>query len=330
MIGLPFNDTRCLGAITEIAAGMVATRDEVLVELAAKHPSVESLTTWIRSLPQLDDDGSAHPDEQVRTCRPAQRLRLPAEDPNCVERAALYLAVAELIDPTPARQLATLDTPLGLHTFPVENGQPIILDPQMPRNCLTCGLAAASTGPVAVAPQDAIGWVAQLAAVGATPVRNGPARFHRARNALMQAAEGHVPDPDTVEDMAWLFALASQESRRYGARALSIVRSTAQAIADLVDDIAARRAPRNLALEIGGKRIMPTPWASALATTTARIGAQVGAVALRAKLASLGIDAPVLDAVEHELNREGLTMGAVARPSPGFSSLAAFIKPRAA
>jgi len=325
MIGLPFNDTRCLGAITEIAAGMVATRDEVLVELAAKHPSVESLTTWIRSLPQLDDDGSAHPDEQVRTCRPAQRLRLPAEDPNCVERAALYLAVAELIDPTPARQLATLDTPLGLHTFPVENGQPIILDPQMPRNCLTCGLAAASTGPVAVAPQDAIGWVAQLAAVGATP-----ARFHRARNALMQAAEGHVPDPDTVEDMAWLFALASQESRRYGARALSIVRSTAQAIADLVDDIAARRAPRNLALEIGGKRIMPTPWASALATTTARIGAQVGAVALRAKLASLGIDAPVLDAVEHELNREGLTMGAVARPSPGFSSLAAFIKPRAA
>ena len=327
MIGLPFNDARCLDAITEIVAGMVATRDDVIMELATKYPSVESLTTWIRSLPQLDDDGSAHPDAQVQACRPAQRLRLPAEDPNCVERAALYIAVAELIDPEPARQLATLDTPLGLHTFPVENGQPIILDPQMPRNCLTCGLAAASTGPVAVAPQDALAWVAQLAAVRAAPTRNGPARLHRARNALMHVADGAVPDSDTIEELGWLFALASQESRRYGARALSIVRATAHAITELVDDMTATRPPRNLALEIGGKRIMPTPWAAALATTSARIGAQVGAVALRAKLASLGIDGPVLAAVEHELNREGLTMGPVARPLPAFSAL---IKPRAA
>ena len=34
--------------------------------------------------------------------------------------------MAELLDPNPVRQLATLDTPVGLHTFPIENGAPIV------------------------------------------------------------------------------------------------------------------------------------------------------------------------------------------------------------
>ena len=34
MIGLPFNDLRCLGSITELVAELVTNRDPVIVELA--------------------------------------------------------------------------------------------------------------------------------------------------------------------------------------------------------------------------------------------------------------------------------------------------------
>src|SRR5206468_3426532 len=131
---LPFNDHRCLGSITEVVAELVKQEDEVIRELASNHRTTASLVHYIRGLPQRDDDGQPEDGPKAETCEPPQRLRIPAEDPNCVERAALYLAAAEMIDPRPVRQLATLDTPEGLHTFPVENGAPVILDPKMTRN----------------------------------------------------------------------------------------------------------------------------------------------------------------------------------------------------
>jgi hypothetical protein len=102
-----------------------------------------------------------------------------------VERAALYIAVGELIDPEPTRQLATLDTPAGLHTFPVENGAPIILDPRVPRNCLECGVAMTMPGPVAIDAHDAIEWSARLAEdeAGTRNIRNGANRVRKTRNA---------------------------------------------------------------------------------------------------------------------------------------------------
>ena len=39
------------------------------------------------------------------------------------------------------RRLATVDTPNGLHTFPTEDGVPVILDPQVSRNALRAGLS---------------------------------------------------------------------------------------------------------------------------------------------------------------------------------------------
>ena len=84
MIGLPFNDLRCLGSITEVVAELVTNRDEVLAEIAAKHETTESLISYIRSLPQRDDDGEGSDGPRVGECKPPQRLRLPAEDPNCV------------------------------------------------------------------------------------------------------------------------------------------------------------------------------------------------------------------------------------------------------
>ncbi len=315
MIALPFNDLRCLGSITEVIAELVTNRDEILAELAAKHTTTESLAEYIRGLPQRDDDGEAGDGPKVEACKPAQRLRIPAPDPNCVERAALYLAVSEMIDPKPVRQLATLDTPIGLHTFPVENGAPVILDPRVPRNCLDCGVALEKQAPVAVEARDAIEWTAQLAEAGAANLRNGPSRVRRARNAMMRLVdEGAAPaSVDEIDLMGWLLALAERAARKYGTRALAIVRTTAQAIADLVDESIAR-SQRNIALEVNGMRLMPAPWVSALAKIAARVGMDVGAVALRTKLATLGIGPDMFGLVEEELNREGLTMGELAKP----------------
>jgi hypothetical protein len=94
MIGVPFedNDLTCLGKITEIIAELVMRRPPWLVELAARLGSTEDLAAWIRSLPQRDDEGLEGDGPKVAACEPWQRLRIPADDPNCV-RTALYVAV---------------------------------------------------------------------------------------------------------------------------------------------------------------------------------------------------------------------------------------------
>ncbi|MGE0402455.1 MAG: hypothetical protein AB7T06_37480 [Kofleriaceae bacterium] len=315
MIALPFNDLRCLGSITEVVAGIVDNQDPVIAEIAKKHTTTESLADWIRGLPQRDDDGDKHDGPKVGECKPPQRLRLPAPDPNCVERAALYIAVAEMIDPSPVRQLATLDVEVGLHTFPVENGAPVILDPRVPRNSLDGGLALVQAEPMAIDPIDAIEWTANLAEAGAANVRNGPSRVRKARNAVMQLVEeGTAPaSPEVIELVGWMLALAERMARRFGPRAIAIVRTTAQAIADLADE-AITRAQRNFALEIGRTRLEPTPWMSALARIAANVGLGVGSAAVRTKLATLGIGDDMFGLVEDELNREGLTMGRLAKP----------------
>src|SRR5688500_12222478 len=122
---------------------MVTSTDAALVALAEEHRTPAALARWIRGLPQRDDTGAPCDGPKVEVCRPAQRLRVPAEDPNCVERAALYLGVAELMDPDPVRRLATVETPAGLHTFPTEDGEPVILDPQQSRNGLQASLYTA-------------------------------------------------------------------------------------------------------------------------------------------------------------------------------------------
>lgn len=314
MIALPFNDLRCLGSITEVVAEMVKTHDPVIVEIAAKHPTTESLAAWIRTLPQRDDDGDPNDGPKAETCDPPQRLRIPAPDPNCVERSALYVAVAELIDPAPNRQLATLDTPIGLHTFPIENGAPVILDPRVTRNGLCCGVAMTAPGPVVVDAHDAIEWSARLAEDGAGNIRNGASRVRKARNAVMRLVdEGTLPAPSEVDAMGWMFALAEQAARRYGVRALSMVRTTAHAIGEVLDEVLAN-TQRNLSLEIGGYKLEAPPFVSALASVAGRVGLDIGAAALRAKLGAMGIGPDMFGLVEEELNREGLTMGVLAHP----------------
>ena len=316
MIGLPFNDLRCLGSITEVIAELVKHQDPALMDLAAKYPTTDALAAWIRTLPQRDDDGDPKDGPKVEACEPIQRLRIPADDPNCVERASLYIAVAELIDPAPSRQLATLDTPVGLHTFPVENGAPIILDPRVPRNCLDCGVAMTMPGPVEIDAHDAIEWSARLAedAAGTANIRNGATRVRAARNAVMRLVDrGVVPAPADVESMALMFALAEKAARRFGQRALAMVRTTAHAIAEILDEVLAR-TQRNLSIEIGGNTFTVPSWVSQLATVAGRVGLDIGAAAITPKLAALGIGPDLIGLVEQELNREGLSLGPLANP----------------
>jgi hypothetical protein len=84
VIALPFNDLKCMGSITEVVAELVANRDPVIEEIAHKHTTTASLAEWIRGLPQRDDEGEKNDGPKVEECKPPQRLRLPAEDPNCV------------------------------------------------------------------------------------------------------------------------------------------------------------------------------------------------------------------------------------------------------
>ncbi|HTR55004.1 MAG TPA: hypothetical protein VMJ10_30170 [Kofleriaceae bacterium] len=316
MIGLPFNDLRCLGSITEVLAEMVKNQDPVIVELAAKYPTTDALAAWIRTLPQRDDDGAPADGPKIEACEPPQRLRIPAPDPNCVERSALYIAVAELIDPAPVRQLATLDTAVGLHTFPVENGAPIILDPRVSRNTLACGVAMTKPGPVVVEGREAIEWSARLAEDGAGTrnLRNGATRVRNAHRAVLRLVdEGIVPAPSEVDAMGWMFALAEQAARRYGVRALMMVRTVANAIGELLDEVLAR-TQRNLSFDIGGLKIDAPQWVSQLASIAGNIGLDIGGAALNAELGKLGIGGDLLGLVEQELNREGLTLGPIAHP----------------
>ena len=316
MITLPFNDHTCLASISEVIAELVRNEDPVIVALAQRHPTTQSLVRWIRSLPQRDDNGVAGDGPKVEACDPPQRLRVPAHDPNCVERAAMYLAIAELIDPAPVRQLATLDLPVGLHTFPVENGAPVILDPTVPRNCVACGLACEAKGPVTVDTRDAIEWTATLAEAGPAP-RNGPSRrkLRRARNAVLRLVnEGVAPaDAQDIGAIGWMFALAERAARKYGARAIGIVRTTARAIADLLDETLARKE-RNLALDIGALPLEPLAWLSPLVSIAGNVGLDIGASLLHSKLNALGVGDDVFKLVEQEANKENRTLGPLARP----------------
>lgn len=82
MLGRPHNDRECLDAIMdEIRAKLDAGE---LDDLAAQYPDTDALIADIRARPQRDDEGIPGDGPKVMACRPPQRLRLPAEDGNCV------------------------------------------------------------------------------------------------------------------------------------------------------------------------------------------------------------------------------------------------------
>jgi len=336
MIGLPYNDHQCLGAISQILATMVDERDPVLLELAAQYPRTRDLVDYIRSQPQRDDLGDPADGPRVHACSPPQRVRIGADDPNCVERAALFCAVEEINRPQHTYQLATVDTPVGMHTFPLKDGKPIVLDPRVTNECLECGLAISTPGPIAVEPRNAIAWMIDMAAQDAGQLRNGPSQLYLGKNAIRRLIDdGAAPAPREIDAMGLLFALAERAARRYGTRAIGIVRTAARALADVLDAVLAHR---NARIDIGGLRFDTPAWLDDTAGALGNVGLGIGSALLRSKLDALdlpgiiglpGGTGAVLGLLESELQQKGRTLGDVAHP-PQLATFAKFATPRTA
>src|SRR5689334_12568122 len=107
MILDPGNDRDCLGQLTTMARELHRT---TLIQMVARRlASRDKVIGWLRSLPQSDDGGR----ERYRyiACDVGQRVRLLPDDPNCFERAFAALMLLEVVEPTTARMLLTIDRP---------------------------------------------------------------------------------------------------------------------------------------------------------------------------------------------------------------------------
>lgn len=333
MIAEPQNDKTCLGAITGVVAGMVEGRVSSLVELAERYPTTAALADWIRGLPQRDDLAKAGDGPTINQCVPRQRLRIPADDPNCVERAALYLGVGELIDPDPVRSLRTEDTPAGLHTFVVEDGEPVALSPEVTRNALRAAIdATRARGPtaapvvdsVAIPIAQAIDWIAALAEERGADMSGDDGMVERARNAMHAAARGAILPPSAVREVALTLALAEREARVIGAAGVAVVQRTTETL--IARTVASgTTAARNLSVRIGDYTIRPD-WKriGKVGRAAGRIGERAGWLALRSYLGTLGVHPTMLGEIERELGLEGMTLGPLAtEPDPHPHSIGA-------
>jgi hypothetical protein len=377
VIGLPFgnNDTTCLSAASVQAAELVERRDPLLVEYANRFRTKWEAWAHIRSLPQRDDEGLPDDGPKLEACEPVQRLRIPADDPNCFERAILGMIVAEFLDPEPVRQLATLESPWGQHTILLENGMPIVLDPKVGLEELEHGVAAgfASNVPelvtesepaasttheereamppseaepdarplakhrkkrnrVAIDVHDALEFTTRLGEEATSDLRNGPHRAWIARNAIRSLLETGTPPTNahTFDTLHWFFQKAEDLARSYGARALKIVKTTAAAIWDLIEDILARQEKqqhdqRNLSFEVGGTRYTIPSWLGDVAGTLGKIGLGVGAAYVRPHLLGAGITSEMLSLIEQELNHEGYSLGPLSKQGQSITSALASI-----
>jgi hypothetical protein len=321
----PPNDVKCLGPATEFAKEQV--NSEAAITLAEFYKTTGALIDGIRDQPQRDDIGDPNDGPKLDACDPPQRLRFAPEDGNCFERAITYLTVAERIDPDAERCLITVLTDQGPHTLPIENGEPVILDPRFRRNALRAAVFKATrprngSTRVSMTPIQAVDWIASLAAEPAEQFRNGAERVRNGHRVLRGVLAGRAIRVVELRDAVFVLALAEREAEAFGAPGRCIVATTARAI-DRLDQDAARtsapRAPRNAGIELRLGKIGIKPdlrVITALSRVGGRLGYQAGLAALRAKIATLGVTPFVLSKFERELNREGLSLGPLAVPPP--------------
>jgi hypothetical protein len=190
------------------------------------------------------------------------------------------------------------------------------------------GTRNGACGPMVLTPAQAIDWIADLARARVEPLP-GMARHvnrgHRAMRSVLLMIPICMADAQAV---ALVLALAEREARTYGLPALKVVHSTARAL-DAIDRVAAEQAteqPRNLAplatLALGmlnNKDVQS--WLGSVTRVGGRVLGGAGVEVLKSQLASVGVSQPILSAFEKELNREGLTLGAISKPSPMPGSL---------
>jgi hypothetical protein len=347
MIGPPFNDEDCLEPITEIARNLAASDDPQIVALAQQFPNTDAFAQHLRSLPQRDDLGDPADGPKVTACRPPQRLRIASKNPNCVERGTDYIIVSEKIDPGPVRQLVTIETPWGMHTMPLENGVPVILDPQLPRNAACGALFAAYPATFPISVSDAVDFVATVAAAPAHAAGTLQ-RVRDGQRAMQSMAARYIVSDRDLEDASYTAELALATAHQWGPRAPGLINKTINELRERMprqvgiagpspgavpmcgqhETSAYDYAHRNLSLSIGGRTLRPD---TAVLGALAKIGVRVGATAaVPLVMAKLGIPLAALGVIEGELNREGMSLGSVlgSVAKPMFPSLGTIPKDR--
>lgn len=320
MIVAPLNDRACLDKLTELAADGV--HRESVQQLAARFATTKQLVQALRMRPQREDAGNPLDGPKV-ACDVPQRARINPADPNCVERSITYAAAAELIDPRPIRQLATVEIPgIGRHTFPLEDGRPVILDPLVTRNMLDAGLylirQAQGAKEEPLSPEELIDWVAGLADDEAGRYRNGRARMHSALGAIDAVLAGRPVSATATRNLSWALALAERAAPMFGQRGVDGVKLASATLAQL--------ARRNVSIQFGKYKLAPS-W-KALGQTllfgagaATRVGKAAVPIAAKALAAKYGIPPEVADAVVAELGpRPAASTGGVT-PKPGLVRL---------
>ncbi len=309
MIGEPLNDRACLGAITAHARERAAAAD--VQAIAARFPSAVELAAWIRTLPQRDDDGDPVDGPKV-ACDVPQRLRVPTTDPNCVERAAFFIAAAESIDPSALYALATIDTEAGRHTFPTMNGRPVVLDPTKPRNALAAGLDVIGGGAHAVVlPMSyALAWALDIAEESAAGYADGLEALADAHATAGALFDGEAVDRQGLAALVWVLALAEREQAQWWPQRAGVVRRVVEVLAERARGLVADGCGcgpdddddgAGAALERNGWHLewAPRRYLSAVEDAARAVGPIARPLvkpALKAALASYGVPPALVDA----------------------------------
>ena len=219
----PLNDKVCLAfAIAE--AKRLARRPEFR-RFVAQFRTSKELIRYIRSLEQRDDLGD--PDDGPRIpCEVSQRLRYNPKDPNCFERAVIFLAAAEILDPKLERTLASLVLDRGWHTFPVEliDGRPYVvnLDPVGPPNNTMLATAYKASKISPVASQNLVPWFGQVAR-NACRDDGYEEGYDYAIDSLRNAMMTGAPLADS-EDIEYMLDRAFEDAEMFGGQGYAAAR----------------------------------------------------------------------------------------------------------
>lgn len=315
MIIEPANDRTCLGPVTEFMRRMLAERGPELAALAAQFSSTRAVARWIRSKPQLDDNGNPSEGPKVFACRPPQRLRVFWESPNCFERSVEYTILAELIDAAPKRTIATVNTRFGRHTLPLENNQAVVLDPVMTRNELEGALFQLDRGPLVVTRNEAIDWMATIAEEAAT-ARGEVHRVRNARGAMHAVVTGREITAQAIADIAYTVDEADREAMQFGARGRELHRRTAEELTNALITQRRRNAGLDLQLEnliqLGAtvlQRELAQSSKSSSSSSSSRTGSGGASGQPQTQLGKVGSGNPLLVELEKLIGKQGIKQG---------------------
>ena len=290
MLTKPLNDFHCLGLILLVV--MERIHDATAQNIAHHHGSADAYAKDLRLRPQLDDSYGVLPGAPRVACFPPQRIRFDPKDPNCVERAASWLTVAEILDPDTPRTLMTVRVKNQLHVVPVihtEDGPvPINLDPldasgsesRLPENLSYAAVAQVlGYGPRQASPvADAVVWAEKLAERDGVQTRNGAQLLAVAR----RYADVYPGGRQGVKELAEQFGKAVTDAARKTAKVGE----------------QAGKAGKKVA-KVGAEEYKKRPViGQILRSTLVGYGGPLAVVAI--------------DVVENRLNKRGLTLGSLA------------------